>query len=261
MRSTIGDIIGTLSESGRYDDIPRVWHAYEVASQAHGRQRRATGDRYITHPVAVAAIVASHGGTGAAICAALLHDVIEDTSVTSKQLHAEFGSGVAGIVEDLTLKVFRDREPADRDLILIAIADRLHNLRTIRPLPAAKRRRASLDTLVFHVPLARHLEASAIATEMTQLACANLDTLDGPDIRERRRRMTHAIRRADPRSAAEAVAALGGGAALLGSGAVPEWALVAGGAGTLALLTAALFGEDSRAAERLAALLRARRPD
>jgi GTP pyrophosphokinase len=57
-------------------------------------------------------------------------------------LHAEFGSGVAGIVEDLTLKVFRDREPADRDLTLIAIADRLHNLRTIGPLPAAKRRRA-----------------------------------------------------------------------------------------------------------------------
>src|SRR5688500_10962193 len=112
MGSTIGDIISTLSESGRYDDIPRVWHAYEVANQAHVHQLRATGARYIIHPVAVAAIVASQGGTGAAICAALLHDVIEDTSVTSDQLHAEFGPGVASIVADLTLNVLRDQEPA-----------------------------------------------------------------------------------------------------------------------------------------------------
>jgi GTP pyrophosphokinase len=261
MSSTIGDVIGTVSEAGCHDDIPTVWNAYEVAKRAHRRQRRPNGEPYITHPVAVADIVASHGGTVTAICAALLHDVIEDTRITSNQLDAEFGSAVTDIVENLTLNAVRSQPTADQELTLIAIADRLHNLRTFSSLPAASRRRAALDTLVFHVPLAQHLQAPGIAAEMTELACATLDTLDGPNIRERRRRLTQAIRRADPRSAAETVAAFGGGAALLGSGAVPEWALVTGGAGALALLTAALFGHDPRAAQRLAALLRARRPD
>ncbi len=261
MSRTIGEIIGALSESGRHDDIPQVWNAYEVAKRAHGRQRRKNGDRYITHPVAVAGIVTSRGGTASAICAALLHDVIGNKSVTSNQLQAEFGSGVTRMVEDLTYQVIRDRGPVDRDLTLIAIADRLHNLRTISPLPAANRRTRSLDTLVFHVPLAHQLHAPEIAKELTDLACASLDSLDGPDIRERRRRMAQAIRRADHRSVAEAVTAFGGGAALLGSGVVPEWAVVTGGAGALALLTAALFGRNPRAAERLATLLRARRPD
>jgi GTP pyrophosphokinase len=261
MGYTIGELISTVSDSGRSDAIPPIWHAYEVAKRAHGRQRRASGDRYITHPVAVAGIVASRGGTVPAICAALLHDVIEDTSVNSNQLQAEFGSGVASMVEDLTFKVVRENGPVDPDLTLITIADRLHNLRTIGPLPAEGRRQAALDTLVFHVPLAHRLQAPGIATELTELACATLDTLDGPDIRERRRRVTQAICRTDPRSVAEAVAAFGGSAALLGSGTVPEWAVVTGGAGALALLTAALFGRDPRAAERLATLLRARRPD
>jgi len=131
MGYTIGELMGTISDSGRHDDVPQVWNAYEVAKRAHGRQRRANGDRYITHPVAVAGIVASRGGTTAAICAALLHDVIEDTRVTSNLLHAEFGSGVAGMVESLTRRVVRDRGPADPDLTLITLADRLHNLRTI----------------------------------------------------------------------------------------------------------------------------------
>ncbi|WP_030439162.1 HD domain-containing protein [Actinoplanes subtropicus] len=257
MGYTIGELIATLSDSGRHSDIPLVWNAYEMAKRAHGRQRRKTGDRYITHPVAVAGIVASAGGATPAICAALLHDVIEDTRVTSNQLHAEFGSGIAGLVEDLTLSVVRAGGPADPDLMLIALADRLHNLRTISPLPAASRKRASLDTLVFHVPLAHHLRAPGLARELTELACASLDALDGPDVRERRRRMTQAIRRAHPRAVAEAAAAFGGGAALLGSAPVPEWALVTGGAGALALLTAVLFGRDPKAAERLAALLQA----
>ncbi|MEU4692312.1 HD domain-containing protein [Actinoplanes sp. NPDC023714] len=261
MGYTMGDLLRTLSDSGRHGDIPQVWNAYEIAKRAHGRQRRVSGDLYITHPVAVAGIVASHGGTIPAICAALLHDVIEDTRVTSNQLHAEFGPGIAGMVEDLTLDAVRSERSADPGLALVALADRLHNMRTISPLRAPRRQRASLDTLVFHVPLAHRLQVTGIATEMTELACATLDTLDSPGIRERRRRMTQAMRRADPRSAAEAVAAFGGGAALLGSGAVPEWALVSGGAGALALLAATLFGRDPRAAERLAALLRAHRRD
>ncbi|MEV4280686.1 HD domain-containing protein [Actinoplanes xinjiangensis] len=261
MGYTIGDLMGTLSESGRHGDILPVWNAYELAKRAHGRQRRRDGNPYISHPVAVAGIVASHGGTLPAVCAALLHDVIEDTTVTPRQLHAEFGSGIAGLVEDLTLDVVRTEAPDDPELTLITLADRLHNLRTVRPLPAASRRRSSLDTLVFHVPLAHRLQAPEIAAEMTELACATLNTLDGPGVREHRRRMIRAIRRADPRSAAEVVAAFGGGAALISSGLVPEWALVSGGAGALALLTAALFSRDPRAAERLVSLLRARRPD
>ncbi|BEL02712.1 hypothetical protein Q0Z83_009030 [Actinoplanes sichuanensis] len=261
MGYTIGDLMATLSESGRHGDVLPVWNAYEVAKRAHGRQRRRNGDPYISHPVAVAGIVAGHGGNRSAVCAALLHDVIEDTRVTSGRLHAEFGPDVANLVEDLTLDVVRTT-PSDRSgAALVAVADRLHNLRTIRPLPPAKRREKSLDTLVFHVPLAHRLQAPEIAAELTALACAALDSLDSPGVRERRRRMTQALRRADPRSAAEVVAAFGGGAALISSGLIPEWALVSGGAGALALLTAALFSRDPRAAERLAALLRSRHPD
>ncbi|BCJ48147.1 hypothetical protein GCM10010168_25070 [Actinoplanes ianthinogenes] len=261
MSATIGDTIRTLSDSGRHRDIPLVWHAYEFADRAHRRQKRVSGDRYITHPVQVAGIVAEQGGTTDAVCAALLHDVIEDAPVPASAVHAEFGPRIGALVEQLTDRSVRGAGPVEADLALVTVADRLHNLRTLAPLPAASRRRASLDSLTFHVPLARDLGKPELGAELTGLACAALDSLDRPGLRERRRALARTIRGTDPRRLAEALAASGGGAALISSGAVPEWALASGGAGAFAVLIAVLFRRDPGAAQRLAELLRARRQD
>ncbi len=205
--------------------------------------------------------MATHGGTASAVCAALLHDVIEDAAVPASHLHDEFGAEIAAMVEALTAGAVRTDDAVNRELMLVTLADRLHNLRTLRRVPAASRQRASLDTLEFHVPWALQLNVSTIAVEMSDLACAALDSLDHPDARQRWERLAAAARRADPRWTAEAVAALGGGAAVAGSGAVPEWALATGGGGLLALVAALLFSRDPRAAKRLAEILAARRRD
>jgi (p)ppGpp synthase/HD superfamily hydrolase len=255
MSAAMGSLVRVLSDTERHQDIPLVWNAYEVAERAHRGQRRVNGDRYISHPIEVATIVARHGGTVPAVCAALLHDVIEDTPFTAAQLRDEFGPDIAALVEALTDQVVREDETAAPELTLVTIADRLHNMRTLRRKPAASRQRASLDTLVFHVPLAQRLDEPALATELADLACATLDALTCDSAETRRLRVLAAMRRADPRLAAEVAAALGAGAAV----GVPEWALAGGSAGLLALVTAAVFGRDPRAARRLAEILAARR--
>jgi hypothetical protein len=257
MGVTIGGLARILSDAGRGSELPLIWNAYALAREAHQGQRRANGDRYITHPVEVAMIVARENATAAAVCAALLHDVVEDAGLPPSRLHAEFGAEIATMVEELTWRRVRGDTPIGSELILLAIADRLHNLRTLKPLPPASRQRIALDTLVFHVPLARSLDLSAVAAEMTDISCVVLSSLDGPEARERWQRLTGSLRRAEPRWAVDAVAALGGGAALVGSGAVPDWLLAGGGAGVLALVGAALFGRDPKAAKRLSDLLAA----
>jgi hypothetical protein len=261
MGSTMGDLTRILSDTGRNRGIPLVWNAYQLAARAHRGHRRVNGDRYISHPVEVATIVARHGGTVPAICTALLHDVTDDAAVPTSHLHAEFGPRIAAMVEELTTRTSRADELGSRELMLVAVADRLHNLRTLRRAPAAFRQRASLDTLVFQVPLAHRLNVPAIAEEMTELSCAALDSLDRPSARERRHRIASAVRRADPRWIAQAMATFGGGAAAVGSSAGPEWVLATGGAGAAALATALLFSRDPRAAKRLSEILDAWRRD
>ncbi|WP_245908702.1 HD domain-containing protein [Pseudosporangium ferrugineum] len=253
----MGGLARILSDTRRNRDIPLLFHAYELAERAHRGQRRRSGDRYITHPVEVATIVARHGGTVPAICAALLHDVVEDTGVRASVLHAEFGAEIAGAVDALTAGVVREGGAVSREVMLVAVADRLHNLRTLRYVAPAKRRRASIDTLAVHVPLARRLEIPAVAAEMTDLACATLDGLERRAVVLRPGRAVAAVRRVDVRGVVEAGAALGGGAAVVGSGAVPEWAVATGGAGVFALAVAVLFGRDPRGAQRLAGLIAA----
>jgi GTP pyrophosphokinase len=261
MGATIGGLARILSDAGRGSELPLIWNAYAFAKQAHQGQRRANGDRYITHPIEVAAIVARENASAAAVCAALLHDTVEDAGLTPARLHAEFGRDIATMVESLTVRQVRETVPIGAELVLIKVADRLHNLRTLKPLPAESRQRVALDTLVFHVPIARGLGLPTVAAEMTDISCAALDALDGPGLRERRRQLAALLHRADPRWAADAIAAVGGGAALISSDAVPDWLLAGGGAGVLALVGAALFGRDPRAAKRLADLLAAWRND
>ncbi|MFI7597915.1 HD domain-containing protein [Actinoplanes sp. NPDC049681] len=186
MTSTVGKLLRTASDAGLHHDIRTIWQAYEVAEQAHRGQRRISGDRYISHPVEVATIVAGHGGTAPAVCAALLHDVMDDdaAAVPASHLRRLFGCEVAGMVEDMAAQHIRSEYGVSRGVMLVTLADRLHNLRTLRRLPAASRRRASLDTLEFHVPMAHQLKASAIAAEMSDLACAALGSLDGRSRKE-----------------------------------------------------------------------------
>jgi (p)ppGpp synthase/HD superfamily hydrolase len=232
-------------------------HAHKVRADPPSPRPRRPRDRYIMHPLEVAAIVARENATATAVCAALLHDVVEDAGLSPALLHTEFGPDITTMVEDLTLRRVRNQSPVGPEAVLVMIADRLHNLRTIKPLPAARRQRVALDTLVFHVPLAQRLNLPAVAAEMTDISCAALASLDGPDARERCRHLATSLRRVRPRWAVDGIAAVGGGMALVGSDSVPAWLLAGGGAGVLAVVAAALFGPDPRAAERLSDLLEA----
>lgn len=166
--------------------IELVKRAFVVAKNAHEGQFRSSGEPYITHPVAVAAILAELRLDHEAIIAALLHDVIEDTPYTEAQLTEEFGQQVADIVEGVSkldkLK-FRTRQEAqvasfrkmmlamtkDIRVVLIKLADRTHNMRTLGSLRPDKRRRIAKETLEIYSPLAHRLGIEQIKNELEDL--------------------------------------------------------------------------------------------
>ncbi|URL01682.1 bifunctional GTP diphosphokinase/guanosine-3',5'-bis pyrophosphate 3'-pyrophosphohydrolase [Avibacterium sp. 20-126] len=168
------------------EQIELVRRAYIIARDAHEGQSRSSGEPYITHPVAVASIIAEMRLDHEAVMAALLHDVIEDTPYTEAQLEAEFGTSVAEIVEGVSkldkLK-FRTRQEAQvenfrkmilamtRDIrvVLIKLADRTHNMRTLGALRPDKRRRIAKETLEIYAPLAHRLGIEHIKNELEDL--------------------------------------------------------------------------------------------
>lgn len=168
------------------DKIELVKRAFVVARDAHKGQTRSSGEPYITHPVAVATIIAEMKLDHEAVMAALLHDVIEDTSYTEEQLAAEFGTSVAEIVQGVSkldkLK-FRTRQEAqvenfrkmilamtkDIRVVLIKLADRTHNMRTLGALRPDKRRRIAQETLEIYSPLAHRLGIEHIKNELEDL--------------------------------------------------------------------------------------------
>lgn len=168
------------------DKIELVKKAFIIARDAHEGQTRSSGEPYITHPVAVASIIAEMKLDHEAIMAALLHDVIEDTPYTQEQLAAEFGESVAEIVEGVSkldkLK-FRTRQEAevanfrkmilamtqDIRVVLIKLADRTHNMRTLSALRPDKRRRIAKETLEIYSPLAHRLGIEHIKNELEDL--------------------------------------------------------------------------------------------
>ena len=169
------------------DKIELIKRAFVIARDAHEGQFRSSGEPYITHPVAVASIIAEMHLDHEAIMAALLHDVIEDTPYTESQLKDEFGSSVAEIVEGVSkldkLK-FRTRQEAQvenfrkmilamtRDIrvVLIKLADRTHNMRTLGALRPDKRRRIAKETLEIYCPLAHRLGIEHIKNELEDLS-------------------------------------------------------------------------------------------
>ena len=165
--------------------------AYEMARSAHANQNRSSGELYINHPIAVARIVADIGLDEVSIVAALLHDAVEDTEITISDVESNFGSEVSAIVDGVT-KLERlqfDSKEAQqaatmrkmlvamaRDLrvLMIKLADRLHNMRTIAAVPHEKQQRVAQETLDIYAPLAHRLGMQEIKQQLEDLAFAAL---------------------------------------------------------------------------------------
>ena len=165
------------------EQLPILRRAWEVGAAAHAGQTRKSGEPYITHPVAVAKVLAELGLDAEALVAAILHDTIEDTPLTREELAGQFGEAVAELVDGVTkldkLK-FRDRQEAaaesfrkmllamSRDLrvIMIKLADRLHNMRTLGAQSAEARRRIALETLEIYAPIAQRLGMNLVKSEL-----------------------------------------------------------------------------------------------
>jgi GTP pyrophosphokinase len=168
-------------------DKDLIRHAFDVAVEAHSEQRRKTGESYIYHPISVAKIVAYEIGLGAtSIAAALLHDIVEDTHYTIEDIEQLFGETIARIVNGLT-KISRLNKGKDASIqaenfrkmlltlhddvrvILIKIADRLHNMQTMDAMPAHKQIKIASETLYIYAPLAHRLGLYNIKTELEDL--------------------------------------------------------------------------------------------
>ncbi|MCM1545128.1 MAG: HD domain-containing protein, partial [Ruminococcus sp.] len=174
-------------------DIDRVMKAYELASSAHSGQKRRSGEPYIIHPVAVAQILADMCMDADSICAALLHDVVEDTEYTAEQIRAKFGETIEQLVDGVTklgqISVNASQEEQQNEnvrkmflamskdirVIIIKLADRVHNMRTLRFMPEEKRRYKARETLEIYAPIAHRLGIRAFKEELEDLAISFLD--------------------------------------------------------------------------------------
>jgi GTP pyrophosphokinase len=172
-------------------DTAIIVRAAETASVAHAGQRRRSGEPYITHPIAVSGVVADLGLDAQTVAAALLHDAVEDTGVTTEDIERDFGAAVALIVEGVT-KLDRlqfDSKEAqqaatvrkmlvamadDWRVLIIKLADRLHNMRTLAVMPEWKQRRTAQQTLDIYAPLAHRLGIQEIKWQLEDLAFATL---------------------------------------------------------------------------------------
>lgn len=187
------------------EQVEQLTAAYLVARDAHQGQTRSSGEPYITHPVAVARILAEMHLDNETLIAALLHDVIEDTPVTKDALAEQFGAPVAELVEGVSKldKIkFRDHKEAhtenfrkmvlamtqDIRVILIKLADRTHNMRTLGALRPDKRRRIARETLEIHAPIANRLGIHSIKNELEELGLEALYPMRTRVLRESVRR-------------------------------------------------------------------------
>jgi guanosine-3',5'-bis(diphosphate) 3'-pyrophosphohydrolase len=170
-------------------DLALIERAYRTAEELHGTQMRKSGDRYITHPLAVATILADIGMTEPTLVAALLHDTVEDTPYTLDQLRSDFGDEVAVLVDGVTkLEKVQYGETAQAETIrkmivamsrdirvlVIKLADRLHNMRTVRYVKQSTQERQAAESLDIYAPLAHRLGMNTIKWELEDLAFATL---------------------------------------------------------------------------------------
>jgi guanosine-3',5'-bis(diphosphate) 3'-pyrophosphohydrolase len=173
------------------DQIERIFQAYLFAVEAHGTQKRSSGEPYIIHPMAVANILADMQMDATSIIAAILHDILEDTSVTSDMLKKKFGEEALKLVDGVSkferikfesyaethAKSFRKLMLAmanDIRVILIRLADRLHNMRTLQYLSSDRRRRIAKETLDIYAPIANRLGMNNLRIEFEELGFSKL---------------------------------------------------------------------------------------
>src|SRR5271169_5172113 len=194
-RRLLKDLFAIVSEhasdSAVEIDRARVQDAFVFACEHHADQRRKSGEDFIVHPVGVARICASMRLDTETLCAALLHDTVEDTSASIEEVRERFGEEISGVVDGVTKLTgitFQSRDEAqannyrkmmvamatDVRVILIKLADRLHNMRTIEAMPKQKQMEKARETLDIYAPLAHRLGIHAIKWELEDLAFATL---------------------------------------------------------------------------------------
>ena len=189
---TFDELLDVITDSKKNYNIKKITSAYEYAQSKHAGQLRESGEPYITHPIAVAQILVELGMDTDTICAALLHDVVEDTDASLDVLKKNFGQDVANLVDGVTklnqVALFsREEQQAenirkmllfmskDIRVIIIKLSDRLHNMRTLGFRSEQKRREVSLETMNIFVPLANRLGIIKMKEELEDIAFSYLD--------------------------------------------------------------------------------------
>ncbi|MCM1008486.1 MAG: bifunctional (p)ppGpp synthetase/guanosine-3',5'-bis(diphosphate) 3'-pyrophosphohydrolase [Ruminococcus flavefaciens] len=189
---TIEMIIQKILTDDKQYDLSKIISAYEFAAKAHEGQKRSSGQAYIIHPLAVAYTLLELGMDTDTICAALLHDVVEDTPATLDGLKKRFGQDVAMLVDGVTklskIPVFTKEEQQaenirkillamsqDIRVMIIKLCDRLHNMRTLKYRPHDKQRNTALETMNIYAPIAHRLGIRAVKEELEDLAFHYLD--------------------------------------------------------------------------------------
>ncbi|MBQ3817308.1 MAG: bifunctional (p)ppGpp synthetase/guanosine-3',5'-bis(diphosphate) 3'-pyrophosphohydrolase [Clostridia bacterium] len=193
--------VDLLNQQGSAYDLNLIKKAYELCVLAHEGQKRYTNEDYYIHPLNVAKILVSLGMDSQSIAAALLHDVVEDTKITIQEIEKEFGNEVALLVDGVT-KIGRlnfstkEQQQAeslrkmliamgkDIRVIIIKLADRLHNMRTLDAVPPQKQRDKSLETLEVYAPIAHRLGIRPVKEELEDLAIMHLDPIAYKEIED-----------------------------------------------------------------------------
>lgn len=195
-------LITLVRENMTENDVSLVEKAYFIAKKAHEGQFRFSGEPYIIHPVSVAIILYNLGMDGESMAAALLHDVVEDTDMTKENIQEEFGEDVANLVEGVTklgkVPIFTKEEQQaenvrkmlmamsqDIRVIIIKLADRIHNMRTLSFMRPDKRREKAQETLEIYAPIAHRLGIRGVKEELEDLAISYLDPVAYKEIRDR----------------------------------------------------------------------------
>lgn len=198
--STIDSLCLKLSSYLDKAQVQQVRRAYLFAEQAHDGQLRRSGEAYVTHPLAVAGILADMRMDSQSLAAAMLHDVIEDTGISKQALGAQFGEAVAELIDGvskLSQIEFASKAEAQAEnfqkmalamakdirVILVKLADRIHNMRTLGVLAPEKRRRIARETLEIYAPIANRLGMNDVRMELQDLGFTALYPMRASRIR------------------------------------------------------------------------------